>query len=172
MSRILVFDIATEKVTGEYVYRLDAAGDFDLTGNRPATEMKLSAAIGLSSDALLILERTDWAAKIYRVELSGATNILGSAWDDSAILPTLEASNNPAAIGVKVLPKSLVIDLQEIAGMPDKIEGIALVDPTTLVIANDNDFDISTFDEAGNHQGPGARSRVVVITLTTPVPMP
>jgi len=171
MCRILVFDIATEKVTAEYVYRLEAVGDFDLTANRPATEMKLSAAIGLSADSLLVLERTDWAAKIYRVELPQATNILGSKWDDSAILPTLEASNNPAAIGVEVLPKSLVIDLQEIPGIPDKIEGIALVNPTTLVIANDNDFDISTFDAAGNHQGPGAQSRLLFIILTTPLPM-
>ena len=73
---------------------------------------------------------------------------------------------------MNVLPKTLVIDLQEIQGIPEKIEGIALVDPTTLVIANDNDFDISTFDEAGDHQGPGAQSRIVVITLTTPVPTP
>ena len=84
----------------------------------------------------------------------------------------MQDDDDPVGIGVKVLPKTLVIDLHEIEGIPDKIEGIALVNPTTLVIANDNDFDITTFDDDGNHRGPGAKSRIVVITLTTPVPMP
>ena len=78
MSRILAFDVATEKPTAEYVYRFDAVGDFDLTANRSATEMKLSAVVALSADSLLILERTDWVAKIYRADLSQATNILGT----------------------------------------------------------------------------------------------
>jgi len=172
LNRILTFDIASEKVTGEYVYRYDAIGDFDVTANRPATEMKLSGAVALSADSLLILERTDWVAKIYRVELKPATEILGSKWDDPATVPSLETSNNPAAIGVTVLPKTLVIDLHEIDRIPDKIEGITMLDPTTLVIANDNDFDIGIFDEAGNNQGPGAKSYVIVITLASPVPIP
>jgi hypothetical protein len=171
MTRVLVFDIATEKPVAEFVYRFEAAGDFDLTANRPASEMKLSGVIALSADSLLILERTDWTARLYRVDLKPATNILGSRWSDPSTVPSLEASNDPARIGLTVIPKTLVIDLSELAGMPDKLEGIALVNPTTLTVANDNDFDISTFDEAGNTQGPGAKSYILVITLTTPLPM-
>jgi hypothetical protein len=170
MTRILAFDIATEKPTAEYVYRLEPVGEFDTTAARPATEMKLSGLIALSADSLVILERTDWVAKLYRVDLTAATNILGSKWNDPATAPTLEANNDPAGAGLTVLPKTLVIALNELAGMPDKIEGIALVNPTTLVVANDNDFDISTFDEAGNTQGPGAKSRMLFITLTSPLP--
>src|SRR5215212_783934 len=170
MTRILAFDLASEKPTAEYVYRFDAVGDFDLTANRPPTEMKLSSGVAVDQDALLILERTDWVAKVYRVTLSQATNILGSAWDDPATIPSLETSNNPAAIGVNVLPKALVIDLHEIEGMPDKIEGIALLDRGTLVVANDNDFDIGTFDADGNNVGAGFKSRILVITLASPVP--
>jgi hypothetical protein len=170
MTRILALDLASEKPTAEYVYRFDAVGDFDLTANRPPTEMKLSSGVAVGPDALLILERTDWVAKVYRVTLGQATNILGSPWDDPATIPSLETSNNPPAIGVNVLPKALVIDLHEIEGMPDKIEGIALLDPSTLVVANDNDFDIGTFDADGNNVGVGLKSRILVITLTTPVP--
>jgi hypothetical protein len=169
MTRVLAFDIASEKPTAEYVYRFDAIGDFDLTANRPATEMKLSSAIAVDANTLLILERTDWVAKIYRVDLAQADNILGSKWDDSATVPSVEASNDPAAIGVKVLPKTLVIDLHEIPGMPDKIEGITLLDRSTLVVANDNDFDIGIFDADGNNVGAGAKSRILVIALTKPV---
>jgi hypothetical protein len=38
------------------------------------------------------------------------------------------------------------------------------------VVANDNDFDIGTFDADGNNVGVGLKSRILVITLTTPVP--
>jgi hypothetical protein len=169
MTRILAFDIASEKPTGEYVYRLDAVGDFDLTANRPATEMKLASAVAIGPKGLLILERTDWVAKVYRVDLDQADNVLGSRWDDPATIPSLEFSNDPVGIGVKVLPKTLVIDLHEIAGMPDKIEGISLLDPSTLVVANDNDFDIGTFDADGNNVGIGLKSRILIIKLTSPV---
>jgi hypothetical protein len=169
MTRILAFDITTEKPTAEYVYRFDAAGDFDLTGNRPATEMKLSSAVSIGPDGLLILERTDWTAKIYRVDLKQADNVLGGKWDDLTTLPSLEASNDPVGIGVKVLPKTLVIDLHQIENMPDKIEGITMLDRSTLVIANDNDFDIGTFDEDGNNVGAGVKSRILVIALTNPL---
>ena len=169
MTRILTFDIASEKPSAEYVYRFDAVGDFDLNANRLASEMKLSSATAVSPDALLILERTDWVAKIYRVELGKADNILGSTWDDPSTLPTLEASNDPVGIGVQVLPKALVIDLHQIEGMPDKIEGLTMLDRSTLVIANDNDFDIGTFDEDGNNVGTGVKSRVVIITLINPL---
>jgi len=172
LNRILAFDVATEKPVAEYVYQYDAIGTFDLTANRPATEMKLSSAVATSADSLLILERTDWVAKIYRVDLKPATNILGTTWSDPATIPSLEASNNPPAIGVTVLPKTLVIDLHEIDKIPDKIEGITVLDRNTLVISNDNDFDIGIFDEAGNNQGPGARSYVLVIALATPLPTP
>ena len=170
LTRMLAFDIASETVTAEYVYRFDAIGEFDPTANRPATEMKLSSATCRRPGALLILERTDWVAKVYRVDLSQATNILGTKWDDPATVPSLEASNDPVGIGVKVLPKTLVIDLHEIEGMPDKIEGITLLDRSTLVVANDNDFDIGTFDEDGNNVGVNAKSRILVIALTNPLP--
>jgi hypothetical protein len=170
MTRVLAFDIASEKPSAEYVYRFDAVGDFDLTANRPPTEMKLSSAVATGPKTLLIDERTDWTAKVYSVDLSQADNILGTKWDDPATIPSLETSNNPASIGVKVLPKTLVIDLHEIDGMPDKIEGITLLDKSTLVVANDNDFDIGIFDADGNNVGGGAKSRIVTIALTTPVP--
>ena len=43
------------------------------------------------------------------------------------------------------------------------------LDPTTLIVANDNDFDIGTFDADGNNVGVGAKSRILTIVLTTPV---
>jgi hypothetical protein len=171
MTRILAFDIATEKAVAEYAYRFEPVAEFDTTAARPATEMKLSGVVALSPTTLLVLERTDWVAKLYRVDLAQATNILGTKWNDPATSPTLEAVTDPASVAdLKILPKTLQIALNELPGVPDKIEGIAVLDRATLVIANDNDFDIGTVDGDGNNVGTNAKSRLLYIALTSPLP--
>jgi hypothetical protein len=51
--------------------------------------------------------------------------------DDAKTAPALEALDDPARHKC-VLPKSLVVDLSSLYGMPDKIEGIALLDRHTI----------------------------------------
>ena len=173
MTRILAFDIASEKVTGEYAYQFEPVAAFDTTAVRQPAEMKISGLVALTNSSLLVLERTDWVAKLYRVDLTADANILGSAWDSAATAPSLEAVTDAASANLKILSKSLAIDLHELAGMPDKIEGVAVLDKNTLIVANDNDFDIGTlFDADGNNVGAGTKSRMLFITLTTPLPMP
>jgi hypothetical protein len=174
IGRILAFDIATEKPVGEYAYVFEPVLEFDTTLERLPTEMKISGLIATGPDSLIVLERTDWVAKLYRVDLKAATNLLGTPWDDVATTPSLEAlADLPADLNnanVKPLPKALVVDLHTIEGVPDKIEGVTMLDRSTLVIANDNDFDIGTFDEAGNNVGLGTKSRILVIGLPSPLP--
>lgn len=168
LIRIIAFSTVSETVTGEYVYRLEPAATFDPEHPSP-TEMKSSALIVVDADTLLIQERTDWVARLYLAKLAGATNILGSRWDDPATAPSLEAVTDPAAAGITVLPKTLRVDLERLPGMPDKVEGVALVDCTRLAVANDNDFDIGTFDQTGNNVGAGVKSRILLISLDAPI---
>ncbi len=170
-TRIIEFDVATERVVAEYVYRFDPVTEFD-PGAKGPEEMKLSGAIALTPDTLLVLERTDWVAKLYTVDLRQATNILGSKWDDPATAPSLEALEDLAAAQVKVLPKSLVLDLESLPSMPDKIEGVAVIDRDTIAVINDNDFDVGDFDTAGNNVGKGVKSQLLVIALPRPLPGP
>ena len=172
-TRVLVFDIASEKVTAEYVYRLDIATEFDPRPKMKPDEMKISSVVYLNPKELLILERTDWVAKLYSVELTRATNILGSRWNDPATSPTLEALENPAKDEIQVLPKTLVLDLSTLKGMPDKIEGVAIIDRQTIAVANDNDFDIEErgMDGDGNNPGKGMKSQILVISLSRPLPL-
>ena len=180
MVRIFRFDIGSERVTGEYVYQFDevcaflgqAAGCPVIPG-----EMKISGLSAISATSLLVDERTDTAAKVYRVDVSGATNILGSAWDTVAAspvasTPALETLQNPASQGVNLLLKTLVVDLTPL-GLPNKIEGIALVRGNVLAVANDNDFglvDTATFD-AGRKLSNDTmvKSKIFYIELPTPV---
>jgi hypothetical protein len=166
-TRILVFDIPSEKVTAEYVYRFEVSKDFDPGPKNTPDEMKVSAAAFIKADTLLILERTDQVAKLYTVDLSKATNILGSRWDDPAAFPTLEALEDPAEVEIKALPKTLVVDLKGLDGMPEKIEGIAIIDHNTIAVSNDNDFDIE-----GNNAGSGVKTKILVIELAQPISLP
>ena len=162
-TRLLAFDIRSERPVAEYVYRFQPSIEF---GTDDPSEMSLSAVVALDPHRLLILERTETVAKIYRVDLRRATNILGSIWDDPATRPTLEALADPAEAGIVVLPKELVVDLSELPGVPDHIEGVALLDEWTIAISNDNDFEGTRFDRENCNPIPnGAKSQLLVIRL-------
>jgi Esterase-like activity of phytase len=169
-TRVLVFDIASEKPVAEYVYRFDAIKDFDPDPKLGPDEMKLSAVALVNTTTLLIDERTDTAAKLYSVDMSQATNILGSTWDDTTTAPSLEALDDLAASNIVALPKTLVADLSKLAGMPKKIEGLMVLDQVTVAIVSDNDLDVGTFDERGNNVGEGVKTKIVRIGLAKPLP--
>lgn len=169
-TRILVFDIASEKATAEYVYRFDASKEFDPLHSAP-DEMKVSSLVFIKSDTLLVLERTDWVAKLYLVDLGKATNTLGGKWDDLAAAPSLEDLKDLADAGVEPLPKTLLVNLKELGGIPEKIEGVAVVDANTIAISNDNDNDVGDFDADGNNVGKGVKNKILLINLNRPLPL-
>jgi hypothetical protein len=182
-TRILAFDIDREQVVGEYVYRFQPAAEFDnpangLTGNR-ARDMKISALSMLDQRRMLVLERTDFMAKIYLVDLKTATNILGTRWDDVATSPTLEPLITDAAVttnSIDALPKTLVATFDSSdPGLhyPQKIEGMTVLNGTTLAIANDNDFGIGAFTGTGDActltADSGINSQIRVVQLPSPI---
>ncbi len=162
-TRILAFDIATERPVAEYIYQLEEVSTFDPAITQ--ADMKVSGIVALNSGTLLVLEHTDAVARLYKVDLGGGTNILNSKWDEAGTTPSLEKCHNLRSLGLTVLPKSLVIDLTTLAGVPGKIEGLSVVDPSTIAISNDNDFGIGIFDEAGNNAGNNVKSKIVIISL-------
>jgi hypothetical protein len=68
----------------------------------------------------------------------------------------------------------LVIDLKQFPEMPEKIEGVALIDRNTIAVSNDNDFDSeeSKYDSEGNNLGKGKRTQILIISLGKPLPLP
>lgn len=172
-TRLIVFDIPSEKVIAEYAYRFDVAKDFDPNPKTTPDEMKLSGVAFINPTTLLVLERTDAVAKLYSVDLNTATNILNSKWDDPKTVPSLESIADPATANINVLPKSLVVDLSSLEGMPEKIEGVTLVDRNTIAVSNDNDFDSeeSQYDAQGNNIGKGKVSQILTISLAKPLPL-
>lgn len=169
-TRILAFDIASEKPVAEYVYQFDVAGDFDPKAANKPDEMKLSGLLAPNPTTIVVLERTDNIAKLYQVDLSKAVNVLGSQWDNPATSPSLEAIPEPAAAGAPPLAKRLLVDLNKLPGMPGKIEGVALIDRQTIAVANDNDFDIGKPDAAGKNVGANAKCQLLIVSLAQPLP--
>jgi hypothetical protein len=180
VTRILAFDLEKERVVAEYAYRFQATGpgnaddEFDVpslgtTGRARSQDMKLSGLAMVDEHRMLVLERTDFKAKVYRVDLRTATNILDTKWDDVATTPSLETLNADGALegaGVVPLPKTFVVEMDSTAGFPRKIEGITIVDDRTIAIANDNDFGVGTFGGAGcTLSDTGIESLIQVIRL-------
>ncbi|MET8679361.1 esterase-like activity of phytase family protein [Streptomyces sp. NPDC004647] len=171
-ARLLRFSPKKQAVTAEYAYRFDPVDVVDPGENDPS-ELKISSVVAVGRDRVLIEERTDRAARLQAVELRPGNSILGSPWDDQATSPSLEQLADPAASGVPVLRKELVVDLGRIKGVPGKIEGIALAGRRTLALINDNDFGMTdgtqAFDEQGRLVDSGVESTITYVRLPKPL---
>jgi hypothetical protein len=137
--------------------------------------MKISALVMLDQHRMLVLERTDFKAKVYSVDLRKATNILGTVWDDvNKTAPSLEQLVLDGALelaGITPLPKEFVVTLDSTQGFPQKIEGMTVLDGKTIAIANDNDFGVGSFttDSQCRLIDSGRESQIIVIRLDKPL---
>ncbi|MER7644867.1 esterase-like activity of phytase family protein [Streptomyces sp. NPDC087305] len=167
-TRLLRFSTKKKAVTAEYAYRFDPVNVVDPSED-DTSELKISSVVALGGDRLLVEERTDKAARLQVVKLDRRSNILGGRYDDDTTSPSLEQLDDPAASGVPVLAKKLVVDLGAVSGVPQKIEGIARVDHDTLALANDNDFGMTdgagAFDAQGRLVDSGIETTVVYLKL-------
>jgi hypothetical protein len=165
-TRILKFDVPSKKVTGEYVYRLEVGALFDPRPKMKQTEMKISAIAAIDAQRALVLERTDWAFAVYRIDFADATNIAGSVWSTTNKPISLEFFAWPSDVAVTPVSKTLVFHSASLRAMPEKVEGLAIINATTLAIANDNDFDVGAIGPDGMNQGTQKKS--YIITLRVP----
>jgi plastocyanin len=168
-GRILAVGVATGEPVSEYLYWFEDWQEFDPEAENEQDEVKLSGVVWLDAATLLALERTDAVARLYTVDFAAATDILGGEWDDPATSPTLEEVSDPSEAGIEPLAKTLLVDLEALDGMPDKIEGVAVVDGETIAVANDNDFDVNEFDADGRHIPTGKTSHLLLVR-TPPIP--
>lgn len=167
-ARLLRFSPKKKAVTAEYAYRFDPVNVVDPSED-DTSELKISSVVALGGDRLLVEERTDKAARLQVVRIGRSANILGSRWDDATTSPSLEQLDDPAAAGVPVPAKRLVVDLGTVAGVPGKIEGVARVDHDTLALINDNDFGMTdgtgAFDAQGRLVDSGIETTVTYVRL-------
>jgi hypothetical protein len=136
--RILEFDPTTEEPTGEYVYFLEGSPGVD----------KIGDAVYQGDGKFYVIERdsgtTATAEKfIFEIDLTGATNILGTELSEATDENALEqmTPDELAAMGVEAVDKTKVVNLPSIGYLAgDKPEGLALLPDGSLAVINDNDF--------------------------------
>jgi YVTN family beta-propeller protein len=152
--RILEFDTVSKQVTGEYLYVLD---NISASGN--AKTDKIGDAVALGNGKFLVVERDDRSTAssnklIYEIDLTGATN-LSQVHPGDKTIEQLSAAELSAA-PLKPVSKRLVTNAAAIGytGV-EKLEGLTLVDDTTIALINDNDFGLgdSTVSGDGTIQG-------------------
>lgn len=139
-TRLFKMERASGKLVGEYVYVLTDPKVFNA---KSQSTLRISEMSALGGDRLLVLERTDTITHIYEIALAGATNILGTKWDDLATAPSLEANKVAAEIGITSTPKTLRFDSAKVKEAPVKLEGIAMMPDGSMLIINDDDFGIT-----------------------------
>lgn len=170
--RLLRFSTKKRAVTAEYAYRFDAVDVVD-PGEEDTSELKISSVVAIGGNDLLVEERTDRAARLHRVTLPRGAGILGSRWDTPSASPSYEELADPAASGVPVLRKSLVVDLAAVTGVPGKIEGVAVTGRNTLALINDNYFGMTdgadAFDADGRLVDSGIETSVTLLKLPRPL---
>ncbi|MFC7640477.1 esterase-like activity of phytase family protein [Streptosporangium lutulentum] len=162
VTRILAVDLRTGKPVGEYAYVFEDVTKFDPKVEGDQSAMKISSVVGLGGGKLLVEERTDNVARLYTADLKGATNLLWGKYDLVGTKPSLETA---LPSKVKPLAKKLTVDLAAVSKVPGKLEGVAVLDRTTIAVANDNDFGLGEFDENGKLIDTGVPSRLLVIKL-------
>lgn len=158
-TRILKLELASQKIVGEFVYTLDPANTFKNDPDaKKQSDVRISEMSGVGADQIIVLERIAKTTKLYAISLDGATNILGTAWDEVATAPSLEQvkPEELAGKGITAVSKKLWLDSSDHPELPSKVEGVA-IDGTDLVLINDDDFGID-----------GAKTKIVRLTMPAP----
>lgn len=152
--RIIKIDLATLAPTAEYVYITEDAAQFK---DLKQSDIVISDLYAVNDHTLLVDERDKNAGdkaelkRIFQIDLSGATNILGKYDQASAGGKTLEemSISNLKAAAIMPPSKRTVLDAVAFQFPYEKIEGLTLVDGNTIAIINDNDFGVGS-DSAEN----------------------
>jgi hypothetical protein len=144
-ARIWKIDAATGAVAAQFVYPFDVPRSFarDLAaGEVQARDLKVSEAVCIGPDRLLVLERISQTSKLYLVDLVGPgapAHHLGLA-----TRPALEElePEDMAGAGVPILTKTLILSTDDTPEIAADLEGVALMSDRELILVNDNDFGI------------------------------
>ena len=170
--RIAVFDTSdgdNPKPAGVYVYETQKASD---VGAAEQDEIKIGDLAAISRTRFLVGERDSVEGgshkKVYLVDLANATDVSQS---DDVGGKTIEQANEAdlKKAGIEPVKKTMVVDLAKLGFSPDKFEGLALVDSTTIAVVNDNDFGVSAIDSRGRVVRGGSAPRLVVVRVPEPL---
>lgn len=147
IMRIIKIDLTNLKVVAEFPYVADSAKNYD---GLKQFDIVASDLYAINEHVLLIDERDKYAGeeaklkKVYKLDLSKATSILGQYDEAKKGEPLLEQMDidQLKEKGVVLAEKTEVLDMLKFDYPFEKVEGISLVNNHILAVINDNDFGI------------------------------
>ncbi len=158
-----VSDPLNAKVTGMYLVPTSPKADYPATKNQ--RDLKYSEAVWIAPDKLLMLERAEKLVKLFVVDFGKASNILDRPEANNDTLLLDRASTDLKQYGVELPSRELVFSSNSIAAIDeDKLEGLAVLTPSVVVLAHDNDFGIG--DNTTN-----APSKLWIVQLPKALPV-
>jgi hypothetical protein len=131
------------RITGEYLLRLDRPDRYPDDAGARQRSVRISELSMTPGGTLVALERVDHDARLYRIDLRQASNLLGTRWDRLGRQPSLEQLTDPAQAGIHPARTRLLLATAKLKpGLPAKLEGMAFLDAHRLLLVNDDDFGI------------------------------
>lgn len=149
VSRVLSVRKSDGKPVAEYAY------EFEETPEGAKFVDKIGDAVNIGPGRFLVIEQNSAVDdrgfhRIYEIDVNEATNMLEAGRDHDASLSrsSLCMPDTPPSHGAlacaKPVRKTLVADLVQMGLRGyDKLEGLVVIDPQTLALVNDNDFDVA-----------------------------
>ncbi len=151
LVRILSFDLETGK-TAQYLYRQE----IQKNANSEIAALTDRTFAVIERDGNFSGETPDAMKKLYRIDLSGATDVSGDVNAPDGLLVNGKALeecswDELSAAGIVPVQKTEILDV--VAALPnryphDKLEGLWVIDPVTIAVINDDDFAVAP--ENGN----------------------
>lgn len=182
MLRIVEFDPATN-TSRMFPYLMDAGYPNGGTGIRKR-DIKIGEMVALNNNELLLIEHAQRdgqnVKRVYKVGLTGATPITTEVFQTSPgtfkTLEELTRAEITTVAGLTPVTKTLVLNmLTPGTGNPvwpdslDKPEGLAVLDPRTIIIGNDNDFGVASPSADGIITRTGRTTNLYVFRLAAPL---
>lgn len=181
MLRLVEYDPATGGAR-MFAYMIDAYPSGG--SNIRRRDIKIGDMTALNNNELLLVEHAQRGAenlkRVYKISLAGATPITAEVFQPTAgtfkALEELTRAQITTVAGITPVTKTLLLDLLNPGpGNPawpvslDKPEGLSLIDPSTLVVGNDNDFGVISENADGKITLTGSQSKMLVYRLSTPL---
>ena len=162
LVRLVTIDLENGK-TGQYLYRQEKAQN----SNSGIAALTSTEFVVIERDGSFLRDNPNAMKRLYRIDLSNATNLesipLSDGLKQDPLLGlTINGETLEQAVlnhgwelldtfNIKAVKKSLIADLtQRIGYAHDKLEGIWLINPTTIGVLNDDDF--ATWSNKGKLQ--------------------
>ena len=163
VSRALRLDLSdpvNARVTGHFLMPLSPATDYDAKLKQAG--VKLNDAEWLAPDKLLVLEQAGETARLLVADFSAAGDLRNAPKEDFVEPET--AGDDFTKLPVKPATVEVWATISGLTKEPTKLEGLAILSPTEIAIANDNDFGL------GDNKT-GTPSSVWIIRLPRALPL-